>query len=217
MNEFIARLKQRKLVQWTIAYVAFAFALIQVLDVIAQRFGWPEPLERVLIFALAIGFFIALVLAWYHGERGAQRVSGTEIVILALLLAIGGGLLWRFERVSNAITRSPVAAQRNPGMIATDSVAGATSSGLRVATASAIAQAIPIPSKSIAVLPFVNMSGDAQNDYFSDGITEEILDALAQRLPVCHPSPAPLCGARPSIAPPDPDRTISPSPRARSR
>ena len=100
MAEFIAHLKQRKLVQWALAYVAFAFALIQVLDVIAQRFGWPDQLEKILILALAVGFVIVLVLAWYHGERGAQRISSTEIVILTLLLAIGGGLLWRFERSS---------------------------------------------------------------------------------------------------------------------
>jgi len=79
MTEFLQRLKQRKLVQWAIAYAAFAFALIQVLDVIAQRFAWPDQLERILILALAVGFLVVLVLAWYHGERGAQRVSGTEI------------------------------------------------------------------------------------------------------------------------------------------
>ena len=97
MSVFWVGLKQRKLVQWALAYVAAAFAFVQGLDVVAQRFGWPERIEQVVILALAIGFFVALVLAWYHGERGAQRVSGTEIVILALLLAIGGGLLWRFE------------------------------------------------------------------------------------------------------------------------
>jgi TolB-like protein len=167
MTEFIARLKQRKLVQGAIAYVAFAFALLQGVDIVAQRFGWPDQVEKLLILALAIGFVVVLVLAWYHGERGAQKVSGTEIVILALLLAIGGGLLWRFERATSA-------------MAIPDSVAGATSSGLRVASVPIHAQANPIPAKSIAVLPFVNMSGDAKNDYFSDGITEEILDALAQ-------------------------------------
>ncbi|MHB8680355.1 MAG: tetratricopeptide repeat protein [Rudaea sp.] len=152
MNEFIARLKQRKLVQWALAYVAAAFALIQVLDVVGQRFGWPDTLERVLILVLMLGFFVTLVLAWYHGERGAQRVSGTELLILALLLAIGGGLLWRAAKQS-----------------VQSSMTG---------TAKAVAMAAP--GKSIAVLPFVNMSGDAKNDYFSDGITEEILDALAQ-------------------------------------
>jgi TolB-like protein/Tfp pilus assembly protein PilF len=96
LNEFLQRLRERKLVQWSLAYVAGAFALIQVLDIVAQRFGWPEQAVRVVIVALSIGLFVTLVLAWYHGERGAQRVTGTELVILALLLAIGGGLLWRF-------------------------------------------------------------------------------------------------------------------------
>ncbi|HZX90033.1 MAG TPA: tetratricopeptide repeat protein [Rudaea sp.] len=96
MNEFLLRLRERKLVQWSLAYIAAAFALIQVLDIVAQRFGWPEQAVRLIIVALSIGLFVTLVLAWYHGEHGAQRVTGTELVILALLLAIGGGLLWRF-------------------------------------------------------------------------------------------------------------------------
>ena len=161
MTEFIARLKQRKLVQWALAYVAFAFALIQVLDVVAQRFGWPDQLEKLLILALAIGFLIALVIAWYHGERGAQRVSSTEIVILALLLAIGGGLLWRYERIAPS-TSSSLDAAAHPD-----------------------ASAISANRKSIAVLPFVNMSGDKDNEYFSDGVSEEILNVLA-RTPDLH-------------------------------
>src|SRR5690348_14911885 len=152
MNDFLTRLKQRKLVQWALAYIAAAFALIQVLDVVAQRFGWPDALERVLILALILGFFVTLVLAWYHGDNGAQKVTGTELLILALLLSIGGVVVWRN-------------AKQNPQAHATE-------------TATAVA--VPAPGKSIAVLPFVNMSGDAKNDYFSDGITEEILDALAQ-------------------------------------
>ena len=95
MSDFLAGMKQRKLVQWALAYVAAAFALIQVLDVVAQRFGWPEQAERVAILALGVGFFVVLVLAWYHGERGVQRVTGTELLILALLLLIGGVALWR--------------------------------------------------------------------------------------------------------------------------
>lgn len=155
MNDFLVRLQQRKLVQWALAYIAASFALIQVLDVVAQRFGWPDQLEKLLILALALGFFVMLVIAWYHGEKGAQKVTGTELLILALLLAIGGGALWRFTRVS------------------APAVTGESASTSTVPAAA-------IPDKSIAVLPFVNMSGDSKEDYFSDGITEEILNALAQ-------------------------------------
>src|SRR5215469_16329860 len=98
MDELLRRLRERKLVQWALAYIAAAFALIQVLDVVAQRFGWPDALERVLILALVLGFFVTLVLAWYHGEKGAQKVTGAELLILALLLGIGGALVWRMAQ-----------------------------------------------------------------------------------------------------------------------
>ena len=156
MTDLLQRLRERKLVQWALAYVAFAFALIQVLDVVAQRFGWPDQLEKLLILALVIGFFVTLVLAWYHGERGAQRVSGTELLILALLLAIGGGLLWRFAHAPDA----------------------ATATSALAATASRPTPAAP--AKSIAVLPFVNMSAVKDNEFFSDGVSEEILNSLAR-------------------------------------
>jgi len=159
MTGFLLRLKQRKLVQWALAYAAFAFALLQGVDIVAQRFGWPDQLERILILALAIGFCFVLILAWYHGERGAQKVSGTEIIILALLLAIGGGLLWRLARNAPASLASASSAA-NPNDVSAD-------------------------RKSIAVLPFVNMSGDKDNAYFSDGVAEEILNVLA-RTPDLH-------------------------------
>jgi len=166
MNEFIARLKQRKLVQWALAYIAFTFALIQVLDVVADSYDWPHSAMHVVFGLIALGFVIALVLAWYHGERGAQRVSGAELLLIALVLAIGGGLLWRFERAPNALavaaqTRSPDAAQRNPG---------ATLLMTPIAA---------IPAKSIAVLPFENLSGDKDNAYFADGMQDLILTKLA--------------------------------------
>src|SRR4029078_1244261 len=136
MNEFLQRLKERKLGQWTLAYVAAAFALLQGIDIVAQRFGWPEQTTCFLIIALSVGLFVALVLAWYHGERGAQRVSGTELLILALLLAIGGSLLWRFASGSHA-----VAVVTPPSSVSS-------------------AAAASIPEKSIAVLPFENLSSD---------------------------------------------------------
>src|SRR5215813_14978404 len=97
MNEFLGRLKQRKLVQWAVAYAAAAFALLQGIDIVANRFELPSQTIRLVILAMIVGFFVTLVIAWYHGDRGAQRVSGTELIIIALVLAVGGGFLWRFS------------------------------------------------------------------------------------------------------------------------
>jgi TolB-like protein len=162
VTTFVARLKQRKLVQWALAYAAAAFALLQGVDIVAQRFGWPESAERALIVALAVGLFATLILAWYHGERGAQRVTGTELLILALLLAIGGGALWKF------------AAQPAP---AAPAAANAANPGAAPAHYDAPA---PFPHKSIAVQAYTDLSPAHDQEYFSDGIAEEILNALAK-------------------------------------
>jgi TolB-like protein/Tfp pilus assembly protein PilF len=151
MNDLWQRLKQRKLVQWALAYIAAAFALLQGIDIVAQRFAWPDSIERILIVASCIGFFFVLVLAWYHGERGTQRVTGMELLILALLLAIGGGILWRFAR---ALPASAVKAAAVP--------------------------AVAISQKSIAVLPFDNLSRDPDNAFFTEGVQDEILTRLAK-------------------------------------
>ena len=160
MNEFLGRLRERKLVQWALAYVAAAFALLQGIDIVAQRFGWPEQTMRLVIIALSVGLFVTLVLAWYHGERGAQRVSGTELLILALLLALGGGFLWRFAGASHErVVRSD----------ASPDAAGAPTRA-----------PVAIPEKSIAVLPFANLSRDPDNAFFADGIQDEILTRLSK-------------------------------------
>ena len=162
MNEFLQRLKERKLVQWALAYIAAAFALIQVLDIVAQRFGWPEQAVRLVIVVMAIGFFVTLVLAWYHGERGAQRVSGTELLILALLLALGGMAAWQLP----------------PGK--REAATGASaSSAIDASAQTAAAATTSVSAKSIAVLPFVDMSQAKDQEYFSDGLSEELLDLLA--------------------------------------
>src|ERR1700760_2660410 len=104
MSDLLARLRERKLGQWALAYIAATFALIQVLDIVAQRFAWPEQTIRVVIVAMAAGFFVTLVLAWYHGERGAPRVTATEPLILAALLAIGGAAIGKLAPAPAAKT-----------------------------------------------------------------------------------------------------------------
>jgi len=155
VNEFFQRLKQRKLVQWAIAYLAAAFALLQGIDIVAQQFDWPEGVRRGITLALVVGFFVTLVIAWYHGERGAQRVSGTELIIIGLVLAVGGGFLWRFSAGSRETKEKAPA-------LPSESKSTAI-----------------IPAKSIAVLPFENLSDDKSAAYFADGVQDEILTKLA--------------------------------------
>jgi serine/threonine-protein kinase len=156
-NELIQQLRQRKLVQWALAYAAAAFALVQGVDMVAQRFGWSDSISRGLIIIAFIGFLVTLLLAWYHGERGAQKVSGTELLILALLLAVGGGLLWKFAPVSPAQTAP-----------ATTTAVPASDQGTKAA------------DNSIAVLPFIDLSQAHDQEYFSDGLSEELLNLLGQ-------------------------------------
>jgi len=110
-------------------------------------------LQKPATVALLIGLPIVLVLAWYHGDKGEQRVTRMELAILTMLFLLGGGLFWRYQH-----------------LIAT----------VAVATSPAPA-AVAIPTDhSIAVLPFVDMSQAHDQEYFSDGISEELLNLLAQ-------------------------------------
>lgn len=160
MADFLRRLRQRKLVQWALAYIAFAFALLQGVDIVAQRFAWPEQIERVLILVLVLGFFVTVVLAWYHGEREVRGINGTEIVILALLLAIGGGVLWWFAR-------SAPSPRASLAVVSSDAP-------------SADGFYSTVPAKSVAVLPLSNENGAGEDLYFSDGLSEDLINALSQ-------------------------------------
>lgn len=157
MHEFFQRLKERSLVQWAIAYVAAAFALLQGIDIVAQQFGWPEGVRRGITLALVVGFFVTLVLAWYHGERGAQRVTGTELLMIGLVLILGGGFLWRFAAMRSPETKTSSAPNEHNSELA-----------------------VTIPEKSIAVLPFESLSDEHSDAYFADGMQTEILRGLVK-------------------------------------
>jgi TolB-like protein/tetratricopeptide (TPR) repeat protein len=88
------RMRQRKVVQWGLAYLAGAWLLAQVFHLVGQQFGWPLPVLRAITVLLAFGLVPALVIAWYHGEKGAQRVTREELALLVALVPVGGGLAW---------------------------------------------------------------------------------------------------------------------------
>ncbi len=149
------RIKQHKVVQWTLAYLALAYTLLHGAELLQSSLGWPHTVVRVTALLLIIGVPVVLIVAWYHGARGQRHVSGTEIMIIAILLALGGAFVWRDSQTHHAGTG---AAEGAP----------------------AAEQAGAAPSAaSIAVLPFSDLSPDGNQGYFSDGMAEEILNVLA--------------------------------------
>jgi hypothetical protein len=62
--EFLAHLRQRKLVQWALAYLAGAWAVLQALGLAADSYGWPRHIMQVAFAAIALGFVVTLLLAW---------------------------------------------------------------------------------------------------------------------------------------------------------
>ncbi|MBA3969441.1 MAG: hypothetical protein H0X52_05005, partial [Gemmatimonadetes bacterium] len=116
-DSILERLKERKLVQWALAYLAGAWLVLQVTDILGDQFAWPSALLRSITVLLGIGFLAALVLAWYHGEKGQQRVSGPELLMLTTLLAIAGAaVVWVRQNQEGAAPnlRSEGAASLNP-------------------------------------------------------------------------------------------------------
>jgi TolB-like protein/tetratricopeptide (TPR) repeat protein len=157
-----AKLRRRKVVQWGVVYAAGAWGLLQGLAYVSATFNWPLQLQQLATLALLVGLPIVLVMAWYHGDKGQQRVTAAELAIITLLFLLGGGIFWRYDRASSVTAPAGAAAQA-PG-----------------STSSAALDLSAVSEKSIAVLPFENMSGDPANEYFSDGISEEILNVLAR-------------------------------------
>jgi TolB-like protein/Tfp pilus assembly protein PilF len=154
------KLRRRKVVQWGLIYVAGAWGFLQGLEYVSESFHWPEQLRQIALLALVIGLPIALVLAWYHGDRGQQRITTPEFAILTLLLLPGGGVFWYYQRASEAArfetTQSELAARPD--------------------TSSEMNDARP----SIAVLPFDNRSREADDIFFVDGIHDDILTQLTK-------------------------------------
>ena len=117
MESFLDRLKQRKLFQWAFAYVAGGWLVAQVLDVVADPWGLSGGLVRTVQALLALGFPAAVVLAWYHGEKGRQRVSGPEFVILTSLVLLAGVALAVFNPLEELPVGDEVAMALGPNSI----------------------------------------------------------------------------------------------------
>ncbi len=150
------RLRRRKVVQWSLAYAAAAWTLLQVVEYLGDTYGWPPAIRQIATPSFALGLVFVLVLAWYHGDKGEQKVSRTELAILATLLAVVGGTMWWYASHL-------------------DERAWLTDTGVPDKT-----RTLPADAASIAVLPFLDMSPGKDQEYFADGMSEEVLNLLTQ-------------------------------------
>jgi Tol biopolymer transport system component len=86
----LEQLKERHIVRWGIAYIAGAWVALQAAELLAGIFDWSTAWLRVLTILLVFGFFAAVTLAWFHGEKGQQRFNRVEVAILVLIAIVAG-------------------------------------------------------------------------------------------------------------------------------
>jgi TolB-like protein/tetratricopeptide (TPR) repeat protein len=166
-----AELKRRNVFRVGIAYLVASWVLMQIVDVITPIFELPDWAPKFIFVLLAVGLVPALIFAWAfemtpEGLKKESEVDRTSSIVnqtgRKLNYAITGFLVL-------AVVLLLAERQMGPP---------AEVEALPEALAEAPPEAVLL-EKSIAVLPFVNMSSDTEQEFFSDGITEEILNSLA--------------------------------------
>src|SRR5437660_364765 len=165
MSNFFSELKRRNVYKVAVAYAVVGWLLVQVTTQVFPIFEIPNWASRLIVLAIFIGFPIALVIAWAF-ELTPQGLKRTEDVDLA-----GQG-----RRKSHAwIYIVIVGAAFSIGLIFVGRYTARNAGAARTEAATGSS----IPQKSIAVLPFENLTDDKRAAYFADGIQDEILTKLA--------------------------------------
>jgi hypothetical protein len=172
----VNELKRRNVFRVGAAYIVAAWLVIQVVETIFPAFGFGDAAIRIVVIALAIGVVPALVFAWAfeltpEGLKREQDVDRSRSIaphtgrtldrMIMVMLAVGLAY-FAFDKFVLSESREARIAE------------SARQAGRSEALVESFGDA------SVAVLPFDNMSDDPANEYFSDGITEEILNLLAQ-------------------------------------
>lgn len=186
MKQFLDEIVRRKVGRVAAVYMVLGWLVAQVAGLVLPTFGAPDWVLKTVLFLLALGFPIAVFLAWVydltpHGVRrtdssGPQsRLYGGLAVFIALWMGFGG-YLWLSDGADYNLLAS-----------------GDPDGANEVITTGAVGDVdvlSPVPGFSgraaVAVLPFVNMSDDREQQYFADGLTEDIITGLqiVQAIPV---------------------------------
>ena len=137
----------------------------------ADAFAWPSALKQIALLLLLIGLPIVLVIAWYHGDRGEQRVTGIELTILTLLFLLGGALFWRhYDRASEGVAGTAGGAAAAASATTMDETGGSMAERNRNASA----QTVPRGRAD------GRLGDSSANDYFADGMTDDIITDLSK-------------------------------------
>jgi TolB-like protein/Flp pilus assembly protein TadD len=174
---FFAELKRRNVYKVAVAYAVVAWLLIQAASIFLPAFDAPPWVMKIFIIVIIFGFPVALIFSWafeitpegikleseIEPNKSIARRTGRKIVAMTIALAVVAAGLFVYQLVrSTAHSHLEGGAPATPG---TDGLAGARPS---------------ISNKSIAVLPFDNLSRDPDNAYFCEGVQDEILTRLAK-------------------------------------
>jgi len=160
LTNFFAELKRRNVYKVAIAYAVVGWLLTQVATQVFPFFEIPNWGIRLVVLIIAIGFPIALIIAWAF-ELTPEGLKRTEVA-----------------------DREPAKPSRNKAWIYVVIIAVALSIGLfffgRYSATNTKGVPAELPGKSVAVLPFANLSGNPENAYFAAGIQDEIITRLAK-------------------------------------
>ncbi|GMR14762.1 MAG: hypothetical protein BMS9Abin30_0369 [Gammaproteobacteria bacterium] len=181
---FFKELKRRNVFRVGIAYLIGAWLLLQIADVVLNNIAAPDWVFKVIMLIVGIGLPIALFFAWAFeltpdGVKRESEVDRSQSIraatgqklnrgIIVILVLTLGYFVWesRFSDQGSEPWSQEAAVQATSNVI--------------LAKAGIQSDLAQTNTHSVAVLPFINMSSDPEQEYFSDGITEEIINALVK-------------------------------------
>ncbi len=178
-NSFFAELKRRNVLKVAIAYVILSWLLVQVADVVFPALNLPDWSVTLVVALLLLGFLPILIFAWVyeltpeglertedvgHGESITPETGRKMDILIVVLSAL----------VIGVVTLDRMIPERLPTPDLSETIQDIDPAKL------AASWTEPPSKSSIAVLPFVNMSADPDQEYFSDGLAEELLNMLSR-------------------------------------